>query len=368
MALRDIIGQEQALKILRGSIAKNRIAHAYLFTGEDGIGKKLTAINFAKVLNCQKTETEKIRSWEDKNISTSQPLNFATSQMIDSELRTLNSELIAQIDCCEECPSCKKINKSIHPDVFFIAPAGGQIKVDVIRKLEESLSYKVFEGRWKIAIIDGAETLNQFAANAFLKTLEEPPGESLLILISSMPEIIPGTIQSRCQRVNFLPLPFEKMIELLEQRPKLRIQNTDNPPSPPFTPHLLSMLSGGRLGWALSEDLIERRGRVFDEFKDLLSGVEEDLWEGSDSMQEWFEWVHLWLRDIAVFKATNRVDLLINQDKGKDIKDISKKAELKDILRLSSTLSSIKGLLRFNLNKQVILYHTHLLLKTTFSL
>jgi DNA polymerase-3 subunit delta' len=358
VALRDIIGQEQALEILRGSIAKERIAHAYLFTGEDGVGKKLTAINFAKVLNCQKTEIKKIRRWEDKNISTSQPLNFVTSQMIDAKLRTLNSELLAQIDCCEECPSCTKINKSIHPDVFLITPAGGQIKVDVIRKLGESLSYKVFEGRWKIAIIDGAETLNQSAANAFLKTLEEPPDESLLILISSMPEIIPETIWSRCQRINFLPLPLERMYELFEQNSKLQTPNSK----------LLGILSGGRAGWALSEDLIERRDRAFVEFKDLLSGVEEDLWEGGDSMQEWFEWVHLWLRDIAVFKATNRVDLLINQDKEKDIQDISKKAELNDILKLSSVLSNIRGLLHFNLNKQVILYHTHLLLKKTFTL
>jgi len=353
MALRDIIGQEQALEILRGNIAKNRIAHTYLFTGEDGIGKKLTAINFAKVLNCTQ----------------------------NTDKRSLGSE----IDCCDECPSCKKINKSIHPDVFLITHAGGQIKVDVIRRLEESLSHKVFEGKWKVVIIDGAETLNQFAANAFLKTLEEPPDKSLLILISSMPEIITETIRSRCQRINFSPLPFEKMIGLLEQRTKRRIQNIDNPPSPPFakggmggfdsellTPNsqlrLLSILSCGRPGWAVSEGLTERRDIIFDEFKKLLSGMKEDLWEDSDSMKEWFEWVHLWLRDIAVFKATNRVDLLINQDKERDIQDISKKAELNDILKLSSILSNIKGLLRFNLNKQVILYHTHLLLKTTFNL
>lgn len=346
MALKDIIGQEHALEILRGNIAKNRIAHAYLFTGEDGVGKRLTAINFAKTLNCQNNRN-------------------ALSVMGD-ELKndTLHASRIThhEIDCCDECHSCIKINKSIHPDVFLITPAGGQIKVEAIRKLEEAFSYKAFEGRWKIAIIDGAENLNQSAANAFLKTLEEPPDKSLLILISSTPEIIPETIQSRCQRIGFSPLPFEKMDELFKQNSKFQTPHE----SIGTKPKLLSILSGGRPGLVLNENLIERRDRAFNEFKSLLGGVEEDLWNGSDCMQEWFEWVHLWLRDIAVLKATGRTDLLINQDKEKDIKDISRKAELKDILKLSATLSTIKGFLRFNLNKHVIIYHIHLLLKKTF--
>ncbi len=339
MALRDILGQEKALGILKGGIVKACIAHAYLFTGEDGIGKKLTAINFAKTLNCAQNTEYRTQNTDKKNPG--------------SGFRVPGSG----IDCCDNCPSCIKINKGIHPDVFIIEPQNGQIRVDIIRKLEESLSYKPFEGKWKIAIIDEADNFNQSAANAFLKTLEEPPEQSLLILISSMPGLIPSTIRSRCQRINFSPLPLDKMAGFLEQK---GLQNDE---------HLLSILSGGRPGWALSEDLISKRNTSFDEFKTLLGNIEGvDIWADKDSMEEWFEWAFLWLRDIAVFKATGKADLLINHDKETEIKDISKNARLKDILTLSGDLYKIKDFLRFNLNKQITLYHTSLLLKKALRL
>ncbi|MEE8328607.1 MAG: DNA polymerase III subunit delta' [Thermodesulfovibrionia bacterium] len=328
MALKNIVGQERALEILRRSIAKNRLAHAYLFTGEDGIGKKLTAINLAKMLNCAQ--------------NTASPTPHT-------------------IDCCDECPSCIKIDRKIHPDVHLISPDNGQIKIGTIRKLGDSLSYKAFEGKWKIAIIDNADTLNQSAANAFLKTLEEPPHKSLLFLISSMPELIPSTIRSRCQRINFLPLPHKEMDELLRHKYSKEGSKIHSKQA-----ILISMLSGGRPGWALSNDLIERRDRSFDELKSLLGEIEEDLWADRDSMEEWFDWIQLWLRDIAVFNATGRAELLINQDKETEIKNISKKAELKNILKLSDTFYNIKDALRFNLNKQLTLYHTYFLLKKTF--
>lgn len=303
MALKDILGQEQAIEILRGSISKNRIAHAYIFTGDDGIGKKLTAINFAKTLNCQKNSNAfSERSNDSKN---------------NTQYAVHNTQY--DIDCCDQCPSCIKINKANHPDVFFIEPENGQIKVETIRELEKSLSYKAFEGNWKVVIIDNADTLNQSAANAFLKTLEEPPARSLLVLVTSMPEMIPATIRSRCQRINFSPLPIAKISELLEHKYSHGVQAG---PSGGQGIHgeqgvLLGVLSGGRAGWALNKNLLEKRDLEFNRFKNLLRGMEDNLWEDRDSMEEWFDWVHLWLRDIAVFKATGRADLLINYDKKK---------------------------------------------------
>ncbi|MCK5140251.1 MAG: AAA family ATPase [Thermodesulfovibrionia bacterium] len=345
MALKDIIGQEQAIGILRGCVQRNRIAHAYLFAGEDGIGKKLTAINFAKTLNCQNNRNAlRVTSNEAKTTS-------------HTALRITHYE----IDCCDTCPSCIKINKSSHPDVFFITSTDGQIRVDVIRGLEESLSLKSFEGKWKIAIIDEAEKLNQSAANAFLKTLEEPPEQSLLILVSSMPDFIPKTILSRCQQIKFSPLPLAKMSELLKDRKILNELKSNEEDA-----RIRSMLSGGRLGLTLSHNFIEKRDRLFNDFKTLIGRAEEDSWEGRDSMEEWFEWAHLWIRDIAVLKATGRAEFLINQDKANEIEDISKKAGLHDILKLARTFTRIKDFLRFNVNKRVTLHYTHLLLKKTF--
>jgi DNA polymerase-3 subunit delta' len=334
MGLKDIIGQERVIEMLTGSLCNDRIAHAYLFKGEDGIGKKLTATGFAKTLNCQ---------------------NPVHGSQLTADSREKHSFII---DCCDICSSCTKIDKASHPDVVSLAPEDGQIKVGVIRTLAESLSFKAFEGKWKIVIIDEADTLNQSAANAFLKTLEEPPGQSIIILISSKPELIPSTIRSRCQIINFSPLPSVELSELIENK-----YSNKKGEITAAQAMLLGLISGGRPGWALDKDLIKTRDRTFSEFHLLLSRVDEDLWPDRDAMEEWFDWVQLWLRDIAVFRVTGKNDLLINQDLEKQIRDISRKTGLKDILKLSDIFYTIRKSLRYNLNKQLTLFHTHLLLK-----
>lgn len=346
MAIRDILGHDRALEILRGSIAKNRISHAYLFRGEDGIGKKLVAMNFTKMLNCHDNRS----------------LSLVTEDESHTEPLPAAPVAYQNIDCCETCPSCIKIDKATHPDVFFLAPEEGQIKVGAIRNLEESLSYKAYEGKWKVAVIDNAETMNQSAANAFLKTLEEPPDQSVIILISSIPDLVPLTIRSRCHAVHFSPLPVKEMGRLLENHTKA----SEDSQQRSRQAMLLGLLSGGRPGWALGSNLVDTRDRTFGEFQDLLNGIDEDLWPDRESMEEWYDWIQLWLRDIAVFKATNKKDLLINQDKAKQLHDIAQKASLHDILKLSTTFYNIKGVMRFNLNKQITLYNTYLLLKNTF--
>ncbi|MEK6653183.1 MAG: DNA polymerase III subunit delta', partial [Nitrospirota bacterium] len=148
MALKDIIGQEKAINILLGTLSQNRIPSSYLFAGESGIGKKFTAVNFAKTLNC------------------------------------LNSQ---PSDCCDECPSCKKIDSQTHPDFMMVTPEKSEIRVEEVRAIEEALSFAPYEGKRKVVIVDEAEAMNASAANAFLKTLEEPPPQSIIILIASSP-------------------------------------------------------------------------------------------------------------------------------------------------------------------------------------
>jgi DNA polymerase-3 subunit delta' len=335
MALTDIIGQQRALQILRGCIARDRIPHALLFTGDEGIGKRLTAINFAKTLNCLQEKDNEL---------------FAVSD------DTPESSGRDEIDNCGVCASCRKIDKGNHPDVITIAPEGdgGQITVSVIRELEGAFSYKPFEGKWKIAIIDNADRLNQSAANAFLQTLEEPSPESILILISSRPDMLLPTIRSRCQRINFSPLPVERMSALIKDKSG----ECDNEQS-----YLLSRLSGGRPGYALNEELISQRDHSFDILVTLLDRHEDDLWESRDEMVEWFEWCQLWLRDLAVFKATGRTDFLINSDMENEISSITSGTDLRGILKLSREIYHIKNKLNFNLNKQLTLNYTGLLFK-----
>jgi hypothetical protein len=130
---------------------------------------------------------------------------------------------------------------------------------------------------------------------------------------------------------------------------------------------LLSRLSGGRLGYALNEELITQRDRSFDVLIKLLQTQEEDLWDSRDDMVAWFDWCQMWLRDLAVFKATGRADFLINSDKENEIKSIISGTALKDILKLAREINNIKSKLNFNLNKQLTLNYTSLLLKKSLS-
>lgn len=333
MAFKDIIGQNNAINILKGVITKDRVPHAMLFKGEEGIGKKLTAINLAKALNCIPPLTP--------------PISKGGARGGEFE-----------IDSCGQCPSCVRIDKGIHTDVTIIGDEedGGQIKIDSIRRLQEALSFKPFEGRWKVVIIDNAEALNPSAANAFLETLEQPSSMSLLILVTSRPEMILKTIRSRCQNIIFSPLPILKMGELLSKK----IKSSDEDKL-----LLISALSGGRLGYALNADLVKQRDTLFEKFLMMLDNPEKEIWADRDEMQEWFDWCQLWLRDIAVFNATGRGDLLINKDKKAEIEKLSKKALLKDIIKLSHKLDEIKGVLKFNLNIPITVYHTSMLIKKT---
>lgn len=336
MALKDIIGQERAINILKGCIARERVPHALLFAGDEGIGKQLTAINFAKALICRNEGDDSLFS-------------FGAEQ----EPGTPDADLV---DACDECPSCSKIESGNHPDFFFIGPEGdgGQITVALIRELEEAFSYKSFEGSWKIAVIDNADRLNQSAANAFLRTLEEPPPQSVFILVSSRPDMIIATIRSRCQRINFSPLPLDAMSSLLEEK----LQDSSHEEI-----RLLSTLSGGRLGYALNDDLVEQRDRSLDVLLQLLGNPEKDVWDSREDMEQWFEWTQLWMRDIAIYKATGRTDLLINNDKISEIEKICRAAEIRDVLKLARELYNIRGRLFFNLNKQLTINYTSLLLK-----
>jgi DNA polymerase-3 subunit delta' len=173
----DIIGHERVKKQLLRAMESSRIAHAYLFTGPEGIGKKKTALAFAAAINC------------------------ASGQGGDG------------------CSSCRKIEKENHPDVEVICADGQFIKIERIRKLIDELSYKPYEGRKKIAVLDDAEKLTLQAMNTLLKTLEEPQGEKLLILVTSRPQALLPTVRSRCQEIFFHPLS-DTELQLLVRKKK----------------------------------------------------------------------------------------------------------------------------------------------------
>jgi DNA polymerase-3 subunit delta' len=178
-----ILGQQKIKKILSSQIRSAKLAHAYIFMGQDGAGKRLVAIEFAKILNC-----------------------------------TTNDSAQTDVGACGICLSCKKIAKNIHPDLHIIDFAKQAelkeedlakqkvLKIETIRYMQKEVATKVREGKWKVFIIEPAEKMNIAAANSLLKTLEEPPENTIIILIAKHKETIPKTIISRSQTLFFQAL------------------------------------------------------------------------------------------------------------------------------------------------------------------
>ena len=172
MSFADFPEQRQVVELLQRSLERGRLAHAYIFTGGNLPELEAVAQTLAKTLNCQ------------------QPRRGESGKALDS---------------CDQCLSCRKIHGAIHPDVHWVRPESKLriITIDQMRELMAEVHLKPTEAQFKAAVIVGADRLNAAAANAFLKTLEEPPARSILILLSTEPQRILETMLSRCLRLNF---------------------------------------------------------------------------------------------------------------------------------------------------------------------
>lgn len=173
MSFADFSQHDDGIELLQRSLARKRLGHAYLFSGEDLDHLELVGRTLAKTLNCQ-------------------------------QLRP-SPTVPGAMDCCDECLSCRKIDGGTHGDVHWVRPESKSrvITVDQMRELMQAIFLKPNEADYKVAIIVGADRLNPQAANAFLKTLEEPPPRCVLILLSTVPGRILETILSRCLRLSF---------------------------------------------------------------------------------------------------------------------------------------------------------------------
>jgi len=283
MSFSDIIGHDREIGILKGAIVKNRVAHSFLFCGPGGIGKRMTAQAFARALNC--------------------------NEVAD--------------DSCGECPTCRRIDGGADPNVIFVQPresekkgggvdmVSGTIRIEEIRNIQHRLAYGTDGGK-KVCIVDGAEKMNTQTANAFLKTLEEPPEDTVIILIVSQATALLPTILSRCQRINFSPLKLEVVEKLVAERLALSTERC----------RLIAALSGGSLGRALEgwdEALFEERKRVVDGLMTLSSGDVMDVFTLADevargeSIGDTFEIMKIWYRDLAL-RQEGWDEMVVNSD------------------------------------------------------
>ena len=179
MGWRHLCGHDRTGAFFHRAFSKGRQSHAYLITGPEGVGKKKVALEVVKFANCGARDAQ---------------------------------------GACSKCASCLSIEKRNHPDFIEIYPDGGTLKIDQVRELIHRLSFQRMIGRFRSGILCQAERLTEEAANCLLKSLEEPPEQSLLILTAENPRMIPQTVYSRCQHVSLSLLPPADIERLLRER------------------------------------------------------------------------------------------------------------------------------------------------------
>jgi len=226
----EIIGQERAIQFLKQAMARERMPHAYLFVGIHGVGKTATAMALTQAVNCLEPVKE---------------------------------------EGCGHCRSCRQILGGNFPDLFTVNPDGQFIKIEQIRELNHSFSFKPVSGRYRVSIIRQAESMTEEAANSFLKTLEEPPEGNILILNVTEPLDLLPTIVSRCQKVSFRPIPAPLLTKWL----------IDHKQATEAKAEVLARISEGSLGKALEmedEGFFQRRQDYVSQLQSLpkLSPVE----------------------------------------------------------------------------------------------
>ena len=269
----DIIGHEDIVKRLRSMLKAGRRPHAFLFSGPSGIGKSLVAEVFAAALLCERADAP-----------------------------------------CGVCPACCRLGSGNQADYHRLEPDGASIKIEQIRRLQRETALAPYGGGCRVVVIDGAELMTDPAANSLLKTLEEPEGDSVFILLAAARQMLLPTILSRCMSFAFNPLPFAKVENFLVGRGVL-----------PALSVTAARLSGGRLGAAIAlteENGLENRDAALA----WLRRLQEDglsaawtiaaQWDKSERpvFLRQLESLTICLRDLMVLQVAPQSGLVVNVD------------------------------------------------------
>jgi len=317
MPFADLIGNERIKKLLQRAVTDRRIGQSLLMIGPRGVGKYQFALALAQALNCDEPKSG---------------------------------------DACGQCNSCRKIAAAEHLDVQTFTNDGQFIKIGQMREMSRDAQFRPYEGRHRVFIVDEADRMNANAANSVLKTLEEPPDSTLIVLVSANPYRMPDTIRSRCQILNFAALPANELERHLIAQGKRE----------PDEARLLSRLARGSIGHALEIDLasyLEMRNRMLEMIDAMASsrdiqrllGASEYL--GRKIEKEEFErhldTLGVLLSDLLYVKVGAPQEMLTNPDVASQLQRIAASLTTEQIEGWADEIEKITEGMTRNVNRQL---------------
>jgi len=317
MGFTEIIGHQRPLEILRLALGNGRLHHAYLFVGPDGSGKRTVALALAKAIHCRETKN----------------------------------------DFCDRCPDCARIQAGNHPDVRLVQTIEDkkEISIKQVREIEKELNFRSFSGQRKIAIIDPATLLNTSSQNALLKTLEEPPQNSMIVLIAPNAGALLPTLRSRCLRISFGPLARDEVARYLMSKEGMNQDDAS----------LRAALSMGSLGAAIKldkDELLEKRRSWAALLLSLSAGdyrgaiaAAEAIASDKEECLGFLEWAKTWYRDLLVHAATENFEEMVNVDMLTEIESQCAKGNFEQMLASFAQTARAAGRIQRNLNRRMVI-------------
>jgi len=303
--------------MLQKAMVQGRIGQSYIFSGLAAIGKRTLALQFARALNCLRAD--------------------------------------GVPDACGVCSSCKKMNSGNHPDVHIIQAQGQFIRIESIRFIQDQMTFKPLDGGRRVFILDDADKMNEPAANALLKTLEEPAADNFLILVTARPYFLPQTILSRCRHLRFNPLSNETVARFLTEQGRIEPQRA----------WLLAGLSGGSIGQALeldTEDMMSfREGLVrlltATGGKDPLNLLALASFLGQDKkeIRQGLRILRSYFRDALVYRETAQDAMVGNRDHLPAVADLASRLTGEQLLQNIALVEKSNETIEMNVNKSLTL-------------
>jgi DNA polymerase III subunit delta' len=354
MGFEQFIGNGRIVSALRGMLARERMPSALLFTGPRGIGKFTLARMFAQAANCERLKDdfcgecascEKIARLED------------TATLIEQGLAERGES--ADAATVERTPLILQTN----PDVWAIIPdpvrlrtpvARPMIRVGQLRAVQRAAMFRP-QGRRRVFILDGADTMRWNDADLFLKILEEPPDTSTLILIAPRPDSVLPTIRSRCLQFHFAPVESKQVEKFLADRSELKAAERK----------LAAQLSEGKPGAALEMNLAESsrlRRMVLQliaqsvegkSYREVFAATSQLAKQEKESFENLLELFYSLLTDLLELSVNPKALLPRNPDLRRELEDLSKKVDLGWVARAASNLDQFSARLRRNIGRQL---------------